>query len=207
MDTVFAGKCAAVLALVGYIFYIRSIVVNRHKDKSLTAWIIWTVVGFLLLKSYQTVGHGQTEHSKWLLLVYTVSPPTILLLLVFVCKSYKAPFSRLDKIFLTSSLLSGVYLWFFNEGILPLHVNMAIDVSGSYLVARNAWHDPETEDTLSWIIFTCSACINLLAVQEWAYTKAVYPVVLVGMCISVLAVSAFRPKKISWGQVKTNHSV
>lgn len=47
-STELAGIVAAPVNLVGYYLYVRDIFTKPDKEKSLTAWIIWTLVGFLL---------------------------------------------------------------------------------------------------------------------------------------------------------------
>lgn len=190
------GTISPLIALAGYYFYIKDLITNPQKDKSLTAWIIWSIIGIIILKSYLLVGpEGQTKDSKWLLLVYAVLPPIILAILFFYCKSRKASFSNLDKTFLVATILSGIYLLKFQEGIIPLHVNMLVDSSGAFLVAKTVWRDPESESFPAWILFTIAGLTNLGAVQSWHYIHAVYPFLMLTVCASIFTIMLTRRKK------------
>lgn len=192
-----AGILAGVVAVAAYYFYIRDLLVNPKKDKSMAAWIIWTFIGFIILKSYLLVGgpHQQTADSSWVPLVYAVFPPVVLAILFFHCKSRKASFDRWDKACLAVSFVSLAYLLYFHEGVLPLHVNMVIDASGSVLVARNVWLNPGSEDFYAWMCFAIASALNLFAVQNWEYVQCVYPVLLFAMCTAIVVIIKIRPKE------------
>lgn len=188
------GFIAGGIAALGYLVNIRHVVTNTHREKSLTPWIIWSLVGVLLFKSYVTVGGAgdETADSGWVLLVYAIGPPAVLALLVLHREIRRSPFSLLDKLFLVTSFASGLYLWWFDEGILPLHVNALIDASGGVLLARHVWRSPHAESLLAWSLFGVAGIFNLFAIQHWSYVYVMYPVVLAVMTTSLPVVIAVR---------------
>lgn len=165
--------------------YARSLLVRSSTatEKSLTPWIIWSVVGVLLFRSYVTVGGsaGTTTDSQWVLLVYALGPPIVLAILFLNRNIRRADFTILDKLFLGASAASGVYLWCFNEGVLPLHINALVDLSGGVLLVRHVWRDPRSESLLAWSLFGVATVLNLFAIQQWSYVHVMYPLVLAAM--------------------------
>lgn len=135
------------------------------------------------------VGAGKTDHSAWIFLVYTVMPPVVLVSILLKFRRWHAPFTPHDWVFLVCSGASGLYLWYYREGLIPLHVNMAVDVAGAYLVSKNALREPEAENVWAWVWFSLANVVNLLAVQVWSYQTAVYPMVVLCMCLSTLTCS------------------
>lgn len=191
---------AGSLAAIGYAVNVRHVVKSPHAEKSLAPWIIWSLVGALLLKSYLTVGgsSGETSDSGWVLLVYALGPPIVLGTLVVYGGVRHASFSLLDKLFLAVSLASGVYLWRFDDGLVPLHVNAAVDVLGGVLLGFHVCRSPYSESLAAWSLFGAASALNLLAVQRWSYSHAVYPVVLAAMTTALAVVIAVR-RRVSPG--------
>lgn len=188
------GLVAGGIAALGYVINVWLLVTQPCDGKSLTPWIIWSVVGALLFKSYLTVGGSadETNDSAWVLMVYAIGPPTVLSILFLHSKIRRSPFTRLDKLFLAASVFSSVYLGCFNEGVLPLHINAAIDASGGVLLGRHVWRDPHSESLLVWSLFGLAGILNLFAVQSWSYMHGMYPVVLAAMTASLSVVIAIR---------------
>lgn len=133
--------------------------------------------------------------SAWVPFVYMIFPPIIFSILFFWCKSRQAKFDKWDKFLLITTLLSGAYLFYFKEGVIPLHLNIFVDLSGAFAVAKGAWNDPESESLEAWLCFTGASGTNCLAVTSWEYIHAVYPVSIFVVSIVVVLIIKFRPKK------------
>ena len=193
------GLGAGVIAALGYVLNMHHVVTNPHREKSLTPWIIWSLVGVLLLKSYLTVGGStaETADSEWVLMVYAIGPPAVLAILVLHRKIRSSRFTLLDKLFLAASALSGLYLWRFDEGVLPLHINAMIDASGGVLLTRHVWRVPHSESLAAWTLFGVAGILNLFAVQHWSYVYVVYPLTLAAMTVGIPLVIAIRRRSTS----------
>jgi hypothetical protein len=194
-DGVLAGRAAGVLSTCAYISYARAIL-KEQELPSLSGWIIWSIVGVLLYQSYVTVGQGHQLESRWMLLASAVGPAVISGLIVIRHKRIQITFARMEKYFLFFSLASGVYLWWFQEGIVPLHVNMLIDLSGGVLIGYHAWHHPAAEDAWAWFFSTIASLLNLVAIEIWRYVNAVYPVVVSVMCLSIYLIVIVRERML-----------
>jgi hypothetical protein len=186
---------AGCISALGYVIYAWHLIAAPRADKTLTPWIIWSLVGALVLKSYLTVGDGKTVDSEWVLVVYALGPPIVLTILLVHRKIRSAPFTLLDKLFLVASAISGIYLWRFDEGVLPLHVNALIDASGGVLLARHVWSSPRSESLAAWTLFGIAGILNLFAVQHWAYLFIVYPLTLATMTVALPLVIAVRRRQ------------
>ena len=193
------GLLAGSISALGYVIYAWYLITTPRNDKTLTPWIIWSLVGALVLKSYLTVGSSghETVDSAWVLVVYAIGPPIVLSILLVHRKIRSAPFTLLDKLFLAASAISGLYLWRFDEGVLPLHVNALIDASGGVLLARHVWHAPRSESLAAWSMFGVAGILNLFAVQHWSYVYVVYPLTLAAMTVGIPLVIAIRRRSTS----------
>jgi hypothetical protein len=166
------GQIAGITAAAGYVVYIGHVSTREARNEPLAGWIVWTLVGSLLFRSYLKVGAEDGYDSRWVLLVYALGPPLVLVALMLKRGFTPVTFSRLDTAFLVSSALSGVYLWRYDEGVLPLHVNMIVDVCGGYLIGVRTWRSPFSESRAAWALFSLGSGLTLFAVQRWNYLTA-----------------------------------
>lgn len=164
------GIIAGILALLGYIPYIISIIKGKTLPNKAT-WFIWTVVGALLAFSYLAEGD---ENAIWLPLGYFLGP---LIVAVLSFRYGYSAWSRLDKICIIGAGIS-ILPWVLSKNAtLTLLINVLIDMAGALPTLVKTHREPETEDITAWLIFFIANTIELFAISSWNIST-IYPIYL-----------------------------
>lgn len=164
------GIVAGILALVGYIPYIASIIKGKTQPNKAT-WFIWTLVGGLLAFSYVAEGD---KYSIWLPLGYFLGP---LITAILSLRYGYSKWSTLDKICIVAAVISILPWLLSKDASLTLIINVFIDSAGAIPTVVKTFREPETEDFTAWLIFAIANTIQLFAISFWN-VAAIYPVYL-----------------------------
>ncbi len=172
------GVAAAVVATAAYIPYIISILKGKTKPNRATWWI-WAVLGIIICASYWSVGARSTF---WYTLPIGMIT-TALLSLKYGVGGW-TPFDRLCL----AGAAAGLLLWWVS-GIpfTALAIGMFIDIIGYFPTMRKIWHDPGSEDKLTWAMFFVAAVLNFAAIDRWTVEIAAYPAYIIIFNSLVLA--------------------
>jgi hypothetical protein len=169
------GAIAGMTTLAGFVPYWLSIVRGKTKPNRAT-WAIWSIVGLLLSSSYWAVGARDT---LWVPLSYVIGPVVTSLLGL---RWGEGGWTRFDRRCLMGTGVS-VVLWIvLKSPLVALGLNLLIDFLGALPTIEKAARDPEGEDRLAWIIFAIGNGFNLLAIGQWSWAIASYPVYLFSVC-------------------------
>jgi len=166
---VVAGKVAGIVSLIAFIPYILAILRGETKPNRATWWI-WTIVGFMLGASYFSSG---AKHTIWVPVSYIIGPFTVAILSI---KYGEGGWTRFDRYCLFGTGMSVILWWIFSSPLIALLINLFIDFLGALPTIRKAYHKPESENHIAWILFFGGNIINLFAVEKWTFTIAVYPI-------------------------------
>jgi len=182
-----AGRIAGLVSAVAYIPYAISIIRGQTKP-SLSTWVIWTVVGGALCASHWASGG---HDSFWVPLTYMLGP---LLLAGLAVRYGEIAWSRFDGACLAAAAFSLVLWALSGTPLVALCMNIVVDLIGALPTIRKSWREPESEDRLSWNMFFAANAINLLAVEKWSFSGAVYPVYLVLIALTMILL-LWRPRR------------
>jgi hypothetical protein len=183
------GFVAGVLSLAAFVPYIISILKGVTKP-SRASWIIWLVVGVLLLSSYRTSG---AKFTLWMPISYVIGP------IIVVCLSIKhstGGWSKFD-IFCLSLAAGSLIVWFISESAaLALAMHLIIDAMGVLPTVKKAYSNPKEENKTTWMMLFVGSILNFLAIDSLNLMKMAYPsYMLIGNGIIFLLV-AFPQKKL-----------
>jgi hypothetical protein len=172
------GAIAGGLSLAGFIPYWWAICQYKTRPNRATWWI-WTIVGVMIAFSYRAVG---AESTIWVPISYVIGPlGTALLSLKFG----EGGWTQLDRICLFGVGI-GLILWgIARSPQLTLGINIGIDFLGALPTIRKSLRDPYSEDLCSWLLFTLSSLVNLLAIDRWELQIAIYPIYLLLIISSI----------------------
>jgi hypothetical protein len=126
----------------------------------------------MLCASYDASG---ARHAVWVPVSYVIGPLATALLSL---KYGDGGWDRFDRTCLGASLLSLVVWWLARSPLLALMANLVIDLLGALPTLRTAYHDPEAESLLCWMVFLLADTLNLCAMGSWSLTASLYPVYL-----------------------------
>lgn len=164
------GIIAGILALVGYVPYIISILRGKTQPNKAT-WFIWTLVGGLLAFSYMAEGD---QNTIWLPMGYFLGP----LITAFLSLRYGyATWTKIDTICVVAAAISIIPWILSDNATLTLLINVLIDATGAIPTLIKTYHEPETEDLTAWIIFFIANTLQLIAISYWNLA-AIYPIYL-----------------------------
>lgn len=165
------GEISGIIAILAFVPYIASIL--RHETRpSRASWVIWAVLGIVLLVSYHSSGATTTI---WIPIVYATLP-----LIVFAL-SFRygvGGYNYLDLVCLTGAAI-GLLLWKITH--VPetaLYLNIFVDALGFLPTYKKAYLQPASENLPAWVIGTLATLLNLLAINKWQLNIALYPLYL-----------------------------
>jgi hypothetical protein len=177
------GVAAAVVATAAYIPYIISILKGKTKPNRAT-WLIWAVLGIIICASYWFVGARSTF---W----YTLPVGMITIALISL-KYGVGGWTPFDRICLIGAAAGLLLWWVSGIPFTALAAGMLIDIIGYFPTMKKVWHDPGSEDRLTWGIFFVAAVLNLMAVDRWTLEIATYPAYII-VFNSIMLALLFRP--------------
>jgi hypothetical protein len=182
------GVAAGVLSLMPCPVYVWSIVKGRTRPDRVTWWVLSLVSGMIVA----TYGASGARETIWLPIGYTVSFAIVAL---FSLRYGDGPphLHVLDRVCLASALLSAVVWWSFNAPLPALVMTIITEFMGLIPTAMKAYKRPVTESQTAWIITTIASLSNLLAVHEWSFAIAAYPI-YVFLTNAVMVVFIIRPR-------------
>lgn len=163
-----AGLVAGFLSLIAYLPYALDTMRGNAQPNRAT-WIIWTVVGGLLFASYNAAAGGA---ARWVPLADALGPALIAALAM---RHGKGEWNRLD---VGCLVLAGVSLigWrLTGSPVVTLQINLFLAFLAAIPTFCSAYRNPGSEPPLVWGLFLLSNVLNLLAIDEWNWTSAAYP--------------------------------
>jgi hypothetical protein len=182
------GAIAGTTTLLGFVPYWLSILRGKTRPNRAT-WVIWSIVGVILSTSYWAAGARDTI---WVPLSYVIGPIVTSLLGI---RWGEGGWTRFDRRCLVGTAVS-LLLWFILKSpLVALGLNLLIDFLGALPTIEKTTRDPEGEDRLAWVLFAIGNGFNLLAISEWSWAIAAYPIYLFCICFWMV-VLLLRPRKL-----------
>ena len=192
--TLLAGWLAGTISFVATARYIVAILRGGTRPNRATWWIL-TLVGGLVAVSYLASG---ARHTMWIPVSYVVGP---LLVALLSLRFGEGGWTRFDRYCVVSALL-GALVWMISESsFAALQCFLVIDFVGLLPTFRKSYLDPESEDRWAWLLAAIAAAVNLLAVERWEASIAVYPVYIV-VGNGAIAALLFLPQKVRLGRIR-----
>lgn len=185
----FFGAITIVLSLIGYIPYIRDVLKGKTQPHAFT-WTIWTLVTFIVGAAQIAAGSGWGAiHNLVTGLIGTV-------ILIYALKNKDKDIKRVDVIMFIIALLS-IPLWLVTQNPTTAIVLItAIDIFAFLPTFRKTWNKPYSETLISYELAGIKYCFALLAIGTYDFATLLYPVTLVVMNASLVAIIIIRRKKL-----------
>jgi len=163
------GLLAGIIGFLAFVPYILD-TLNRKTKPNKATWIIWAVLGIIIAASYWSAGARDTA---WTPIGYAIG---ILAVTALSFKYGEGGWTKLDKACLLGAG-AGLVVWAItSEPIFALYLTTIIDAIGGIPTIRKTYLRPETESRAAWAMFLVANSLNLLAINEWTLTIAMYPV-------------------------------
>lgn len=180
--TELVGKFAGIIVFLSYIPYVVAIL--KHKTSpNRASWFIWASTNFLILGSYYLSGAKSTI---WLPLVFVIGTSMIAILSVWFGEGGWTPLDRFCLIVVGI----GIALWFIlKTPQVILLVGILNGLMGTLPTIKKSYLRPQTESKLAWGMCFIGSIANIIAIDNWNFSIAIYPVFIffeVGIIVFLL---------------------
>ena len=186
--TELAGKIAGVLAVLAYIPYIYAII-RRKTSPNRATWFIWAFVSFIMLISYYLSGARSTI---WLPLGYAIGSSVIAILSI---RCGEGGWTIFDRSCLLGAGLSVVLGFVLKNPQVVLFTNILNDFFGMLPTIKKSYLRPHNENELAWIMFFAGSVANVVAIDNWNFSIATYPVFLFCETGTIVFLLFFSPRR------------
>lgn len=170
----------AVLAFLPYLISMYKKEINPHPF----SWFLWAVQGFVTLVTYISLGALATLP---LAIVNFFGP---FLIFILTIKYWKGKFPKFDYICLGFSLIAIIIYIIFHQAAIALTLNLIGDFMAALPTIRKTYLDSSSENLTTWVLFSLSAIVSLLAIQNITYGILIFPLYLtffeILMCVLII---------------------
>ncbi|MGB7415314.1 MAG: hypothetical protein WA902_14000 [Thermosynechococcaceae cyanobacterium] len=180
------GVIAGIVPLLGFIPYIVTTLRGKTQPNR-ASWMIWATFGIILVASSYAEG---AQNTMGLLVSYAVCQSIIAILSI---KYGVGGWSQFDRACIAGAGVSLIAWWWFKSPLLAILIIVAVDASGALPTIRKAYHEPETEDLFSWLMFWTAGTLNLIALEQWSPGLSAFPLYLFTFN-SIVSFLLLRPK-------------
>lgn len=185
------GIIAGVVAFSAYILYIISIFRKISKPNRATWWI-WSFMGLVLALSYQFSG---AQTTIWVPYVEFLGPFSIAILSLRYGEGGLN--NKTDIICLVGAVIS-VILWIvFNNPVIALITNLAVDSFAIIPTIKKSYLRPEGEDFWAWLGTGLADSLNMFAINKLSFAIIVYPIYMLLSDLIIIIILFFRKNLLS----------
>ena len=175
------GILAGVISAIAYVPYVISIF-KRQTKPSRSSWWIWSLIGLLILLTYRSVGAISTI---WVPLVFFIAPAVIAVLSLRFGEN--TALTWLDKICLLGAAMSMIFWLSLDSAAIALYINIFMDLLGFVPTLTKTYARPLGESKTGWILFFVGSVLNVLAIDKFVVSIALYPIYMFSMDILMLS--------------------
>jgi hypothetical protein len=180
------GVISGFLSLLCFVPYIITTLQGKTKPNRAT-WGIWSILSIVISASYYSSGAINTI---WLPIFGAIGQIIIVALSI---KYGEGGFSVFDRFCLLGVAVSLLLWWQFSSPIIALMCNILIDFLGALPTIRKSYYEPETENTLTWILYLAASTLNLFALEHWSFALSAFPLYIFFINVVIVTV-LLRPK-------------
>lgn len=181
---------ATVIAVVGYIPYIRDIRSGKTKPHGFS-WLVWSLLGFI-------AGAAQVQGGGGAGAAVTLVTSVICLWIAFISlKKGQVKITVSDWISLVAALIT-IPIWLITkQPLLSVVLVSAIDIFGFWPTIRKSYRAPQHETLSTHILSTIKHCLSVAAQQHYSLLTVLYPASLaVTTALFTIMLVVHKPKKI-----------
>lgn len=184
------GMIAGIIAFLAYVVYVVSIFKGKSKPNRATWWI-WAFMGLVLALSYKFSGAGNTV---WVPYVEFLGPLTIAILSV---KYGEGGLEDRTDLFCLFGAIVSIILWIiFNNPVVALVTNLAIDSFAIVPTIKKSYLRPEGEDFWAWFGTGLADSLNMFAVEKFTFAILLYPIYMLVSDLIIIIILAIKKKNI-----------
>lgn len=167
------------LVLLSSVPYIASILRGSTKPNRVT-WFVWASVGVLILFTYHEL-EGKAGF------ILTVAGALCQLIVALLSIKYgTGGTSVLDRVCFALVIVAYLIWWLTGFALYPYVLAVCIDLFAVTPTFSKTYHDPGSEDLAAWSICTIGVLLSVLAIEQWSFAEALFPVY--ALCVELTVV-------------------
>ncbi|MEX3016881.1 hypothetical protein [Gymnodinialimonas hymeniacidonis] len=178
------GLVSAALSTVGYLPYLRDIVMGRTQPQR-ACWLIWSILGSIAVASQ--ISEGAMASLGFAMV--QVGGTILVFAMSIVCGVGR--FTRPRDWFVLALAAVGLLLWALtSNAAYALGITITISLLGGSLTVVKAYQEPQSETLSTWITFWIASALAALAVGAWDAVLLAYPLYLLTLYTAILGAIA-----------------
>ncbi len=182
----FIGIIAVILTIVGFVPYIKSIIIGETKPH-VFSWVIWGITTFIVFLAQLSDKGGAGAWSIGLSGVIT----TFVAFLAYTKKA-DITISKTDWIFFIFSLLA-LPIWYLTSSpFWSVFILTMVDVVGFFPTIRKAYVKPFEEKISLYFIIVARNITSILALEHYSTITLLFPIAITLVILVFIAVVMYR---------------
>ncbi len=183
------GYISGVLEWLWALPYLIAILLWKIQP-SRTTWFIWSGVSIILFITYYYSWAQETLWQPWVAIGFNM------LFALLSLKYWVGGTTKLDLFCFWGSILSLIVWYFTSNPVIALTMIVTIAFIGAIPTMIKTYHNPQSESSLTWFIWTSSSIANILAISTWSFAIAFFPIEVLSMWIIIFLLT-LRTKTVS----------
>ena len=181
---------AIALTFIAFIPYIRSIQQGKTKPH-VFSWIIWAAVTFIVFLAQLSDKGGA---GAWPIGVSGII--TLYVAILAYLKKSDTMITNKDRLFFIAAM-SALPFWYFTSNPLwAVVILTTVDLIGFAPTYRKAYHYPNEEQLLFFILIASRNLISILALEHYSLTTMLFPAATALACILLIQLVIIRRNSI-----------
>lgn len=191
MDTkIVLSIFATVIAAAAFLPYLRDIFSLKTKPHAYT-WLIWAITQGTAVFGIWYGGGG------WGVLNLIVGTLLVVVVFLFSLKYGTKNITKSDTAIFIAALSAIVVWWQLDKPLISVMMVSVIDVIGYIPSFRKSYLEPWSETLVTWILFSVSNILAILALKEYNLLTVTYLVAITTANIAFILVCFFRRQFIT----------
>ncbi|MEU4373488.1 hypothetical protein [Pseudonocardia alni] len=174
---------SAVLGLIGSTRYAIATITGTARP-NLVTWVLWAVAPLIGFFAQLSAGVGPPAV---LTLAAGLGPLIVVVSAVVTRHSYSTigPFDVVCAVIAVAALVVWVG---FDAAPTAVIVAVGADAAAALPTIRKAWHDPDSENLLFYVLVGLGATITLLTLDSWAPSGWAFAVYMLSLSLSLVGI-------------------
>jgi hypothetical protein len=176
-----SGLLGSIFTVLCFIPYIITTLQGKTKPNRATWWV-WGINGSVLCLGNLAAG---ADYTMLPLICAVVAQLCVAILSI---KHGEGGWNRFDRKCLIASGISFLLWRILNYDIIAIILPLLIDILAALPTLKKSYYKPETEDLLTYALYTVGGLFTVLAIQDWSFEIAITPlyVLLINAVLVIL---------------------
>lgn len=163
-----SGLLGSIFTVLCFIPYIVTTLQGKTKPNRATWWV-WGINGSVLCLGNLAAG---ADYTMLPLICAVVAQLCVAILSI---KHGEGGWNPFDRRCLIASGISFVLWRILNYDVIAIILPLLIDMLAALPTLKKSYFKPETEDLLTYILYTVGGLFTVLAIQDWSFQIAITP--------------------------------